>query len=198
MKIIAGKLRGKKIVTLAGLTTRPTLNRIKENIFNILLNYCNFENKIIVDLFAGSGNLVIESLSRGAKFAFINDINKAACNIINQNLIACKLQTQTKLSNLDYQTFSKTLSEKCDIVFIDPPFANITCQQWIIDYFVSNDLLVNNALIVLETNVVLLDLQLNSHFKVISNKKYGKIYIKIIQFDEKRKVESKWNVKKEN
>lgn len=185
MKIIAGKLKGKKIVTLKGLTTRPTLTRIKENIFNILLNYCDFKDKIIVDLFAGSGNLVFESLSRGAKFAFVNDNNIAACNIINQNLLSCNFQKQIKLSNLDYQIFSKTLIKPCDIIFIDPPFANITCQQWIIDYFYNNNLLVNNALIVLETNVPVENLQLNFHFKVVSNKKYGKIYIKIIQFYEK-------------
>ncbi|WP_425381529.1 RsmD family RNA methyltransferase [Spiroplasma endosymbiont of Polydrusus pterygomalis] len=184
MKIIAGKLKGKKIMTLEGLSTRPTLNRIKENIFNIMTNYCCFEDKIVVDLFAGSGNLIFESLSRGAKFAFANDINKAACDIISQNCFACNLQKQVKLSNFDYQVFSKTLTKPCDIVFIDPPFANIICQQWIIDFFYKNNLLNNNALIILETNVPLEDLQLNFHFKVVSNKKYGKIYIKIIQFDE--------------
>lgn len=185
MKIIAGKLKGKRIITLQGLSTRPTLNRIKENIFNIMENYCYFEDKIVVDLFAGSGNLIIESLSRGAKFAFANDINKAACDIIRQNYFACNLQEQVKLSNLDYQIFSKTLTKACDIVFIDPPFANTICQQWIIDFFYKNNLLNNNALIILETNVPLENLQLNFNFKVVSNKKYGKIYIKIIQFDEK-------------
>lgn len=185
MKIIAGKLKGKKLVTLVGLDTRPMLNRIKENIFNIMANYCNFENKIVVDLFTGSGNLVIESLSRGAKFAYANDINFAACKIIKQNLLVCNLQNDSKLSNLDYQTFSKNLKNKCDILLIDPPFANITCQQWILDYFINHDLLNDNAIIMLETNVPLDNLQLNFQFKVVSNKKYGKIYIKIIQFFKK-------------
>lgn len=184
MKIIAGKLKGKKILTLAGLSTRPTLNRIKENIFNIMLNYNHFDNKVVVDCFTGSGNLVIESLSRGAKLAFANDINRDAWKIITKNLMACNLQTKTKLTNLDYQMFCKTLSQPCDFLFIDPPFANITCQQWIIDYFYTNKLLVDKALIMLETNVMLENLQLNCHFKVVSNKKYGRIYIKIIQFHE--------------
>lgn len=182
MKIIAGKLKGKKIVTLQGLSTRPTLNRIKENIFNIMENYCYFEDKIVVDLFAGSGNLIIECLSRGAKFAFANDVNKAACDIINQNCFACNLQEQVKLTNFDYQIFSKTLTKPCDIIFIDPPFANTTCQQWIIDFFYQKNLLNKYALIILETNVPLENLQLNFNFKLVSNKKYGKIYIKIIQF----------------
>lgn len=184
MKIIVGKLKGKKLVTLNGLDTRPTLSRIKENIFNIMSNYCDFYNKIVVDLFTGSGNLVIECLSRGAKFAYANDMNIAAYKIIKQNLSTCNLQNNSKLTNLDYQVFSKTLKSKCDILLIDPPFANITCQQWILDYFFNNDLLNDNAIIMLETNVLLDNLQLNFHFKVVSNKKYGKIYIKIIQFRE--------------
>ncbi|WP_375317010.1 RsmD family RNA methyltransferase [Spiroplasma endosymbiont of Virgichneumon dumeticola] len=84
-----------------------------------------------------------------------------AYKIIKQNLLACNLQNDSKLTNLDYQTFSKTLNSKCDILLIDPPFANITCQQWILDYFVNNDLLNDNAIIMLETNVPLDNLQLN-------------------------------------
>ena len=187
MKIIAGTHRGKKIITLTGLETRPTLSRIKENIFNIMSNYSSFENKVVVDLFTGSGNLVLESLSRGAKFAFANDINKAACAIINANVTNCRFAKQVKITNLDYQVFSKTLTKKCDIIFIDPPFANITCQQWIIDYFYENNLLADNALIMLETNVIMEKLQLNSHFNIVSAKKYGKIYIKIIKFNANRK-----------
>jgi len=185
MKIIAGKLKGKKLITLLGLTTRPTLNRIKENIFNIIQNYLDFKGKIVVDPFGGSGNLVIESLSRGASFAFVNDINWAAYQIINQNIALCRLTAQVQSSNLDYQIFMKNLNKRCDVLLIDPPFANITCQQWLIDYTFQNQLLNDQALIVLETNVLLENLQLNSHFEIVSSKKYGKIYIKIIQFHEK-------------
>lgn len=184
MNIIGGTLKGKKLITLAGKDTRPTLTRIKENIFNILQNYCQFSNLIVVDVFAGSGSLALESLSRQAKFAYLNDINPEACKIIAKNIANCRFDKVTLVSNLDYQTFFKTFKAKMGLLFIDPPFANITCQQWIIDYCAQHDLLNPNALIVLETNVYLQDLQLNRDFTLLSEKKYGKIYIKIIQYQK--------------
>lgn len=182
MNIISGKLKGKKLITLEGTDTRPTLTRIKENIFNILQNYCQFNGLIVADIFGGSGSLALESLSRNAKFAYINDINVEACKIIQKNIDNCRLNQVTLVSNFDYQTFLKKFKNKIDLLFIDPPFANIDCQQWIIDYCLEKDLLNSNALIILETNIFLQNLQLNSQLKTISEKKYGKIYIKIIQY----------------
>lgn len=184
MHIIAGKLKGKKIITLEGKDTRPTLTRIKENIFNILQNYTDFNDLIVVDVFGGSGSLALESLSRNAKFAYINDNNIEAYNVIKKNIDNCHFNKITKLSNLDYQIFFKKFDTKIDLLLIDPPFANITCQQWIIDYCNKNDLLNEGALIVLETNVYLKNLSLNSKFTTLSEKKYGKIYINIIQYQE--------------
>lgn len=184
MNIIGGTLKGKKLITLEGKDTRPTLTRIKENIFNILQNHCQFEDLIVGDIFAGSGSLALESLSRGAKFAYLNDSNLEACKIIKKNIANCHFDKVTLVSNLDYQVFFKKFKEKLDLLLIDPPFANITCQQWIIDYCTKNNLLNNEALIVLETNVYLKDLSLNSNFTILSEKKYGKIYIKIIQYQK--------------
>lgn len=184
MNIVGGKLKGKKLFTLAGKDTRPTLTRIKENIFNILQNYGHLENVIVVDVFGGSGSLALESLSRGAKFAYINDTNIEACKVIEKNVANCRFGKVTLLSNLDYQAFFKTFKAKIDLLFIDPPFANRSCQQWILDYCVKHKLFNQNALIVLETNVELKDLVLNSHFTMLTEKKYGKIYIKIIQYQK--------------
>lgn len=184
MNIIGGKLRGKKIITLEGKNTRPTLTRIKENIFNILQNYCQFDGLVIGDIFGGSGSLALESLSRNAKFAYINDINLEACKIIKKNIISCHFDKMVEISNFDYQTFFKTFKDKLDLLFIDPPFSNIICQQWILDYCYEYNLLNLNALIVLETNVYLKSLLLKTEFKILSEKKYGKIYITIIQYQK--------------
>lgn len=184
MNIIGGKLKGKKLITLEGKDTRPTLTRIKENIFNILQNYCQFDNLIVCDVFGGSGSLALETLSRNAKFGYINDANLEACKIIKKNIANCRFNEVTLVSNLDYQIFFKTLNSKLDILFIDPPFANITCQQWIINYCYSHDLLNSNALIVLETNIYLKNLILKPEFNIISEKKYGKIYITIIKYQK--------------
>lgn len=184
MNIVGGILKGKKIITLEGKDTRPTLTRIKENIFNILQNYRQFDALVVGDVFAGSGSLALESLSRKAKFAYLNDNNLEACKIIKKNIANCHFDKVTLVSNLDYQTFFKTFKAKLDLLFIDPPFANITCQQWIIDYCEKNNLLNSQALIVLETNVYLKDLLLSSDFTMLSEKKYGKIYITIIQYQK--------------
>ncbi|MGL5268527.1 MAG: RsmD family RNA methyltransferase [Spiroplasma sp.] len=182
MNIISGKLKGKKLITLKGKDTRPTLTRIKENIFNILQNYCQFDNLIIGDIFGGSASLALEGLSRNAKFAYINDNNFEACKIIKKNIVNCGYENLTLVSNLDYKIFFRTFNKKLDLLFIDPPFVNITCQQWIIDYCYKHDLLNLNALIVLETNVCLENLLLKSEFRILSKKKYGKIYITVIQY----------------
>lgn len=182
MNIIGGKLKGKKLVTLEGKDTRPTLTRIKENIFNILQNYCQFDELIIGDVFGGSGSLALEGLSRNAKFAYINDNNLEACKIIRKNIANCGFEKVTLVSNLDYKIFFKTFNNKLDLLFVDPPFADLTCQQWIIDYCYQHNLLNLNALIVLETNIYLENLLLKPEFKILTEKKYGKIYITIIQY----------------
>lgn len=78
MHIISGKYKKMKLQTLDSSLTRPTLTRIKEDMFNIISNYFIYENKISLDLFSGSGSLSIEGLSRGIKFAIINDLSKDA------------------------------------------------------------------------------------------------------------------------
>ena len=185
MKIIAGKLKGKKIMTLPGILTRPTLTRIKENIFNILHNHTDFQKLVVVDVFAGSGSLALEAISRGASLAYLSFINESACAVIKNNIKQCRFASFTKVTHFDYQTFFQNFTNTIDLLFIDPPFANITCQQWIIDYCVINNLLNDKALIMLETNRELVDLKLISNFTILSSKKYSNIYIKIMQFHKR-------------
>ena len=85
MRIISGIARGTKLYSLSGLSTRPTLYRVKESLFNIIQN--RLQNSVILDLFAGSGALGLESLSRGAKKAILSDNNIDAINIINKKNI---------------------------------------------------------------------------------------------------------------
>ena len=80
MRVIAGKFRGRKLNEFNVDTTRPTLDRIKEPLFSILMPY--MEDATVLDLFSGTGNLAIEALSRGAKFAWMNDLNKNAISVI--------------------------------------------------------------------------------------------------------------------
>ena len=122
MRVIAGKARRVPLKTLEGLDTRPTQDRIKETLFNMLqydLADCCF-----LDLFSGSGGIGIEALSRGAKFAVFVEQNPKAAEIIRENLKATKLEQQALVMNCDALSALKRLEGKYrfDYIFMDPPY----------------------------------------------------------------------------
>nr|WP_281349620.1 16S rRNA (guanine(966)-N(2))-methyltransferase RsmD [Spiroplasma tabanidicola] len=152
MRVISGKYRGRMLKTIEGKNTRPTSARLKEDIFNILNNYFIFENKTSLDLFAGSGALSIECLSRGIKFAYINDTYKQILPIIKENLAKID-ESNYKLSSIDYLSLLKYLDlnqKKIDLIFIDPPYGEIDYYNQALNYLKNSNLLNNYAIIVVE------------------------------------------------
>ncbi|MBE6609745.1 MAG: 16S rRNA (guanine(966)-N(2))-methyltransferase RsmD [Ruminococcaceae bacterium] len=123
MRIITGKARGVKLDTLEGLATRPTAEKVKEAIFSAI--QFEIEGRRVLDLFAGSGQLALEALSRGASEAVLVDASKEAAEIIRRNAVKTKLFPSTKVIVNDYKTAIKQLSgrEKFDIIFCDAPYA---------------------------------------------------------------------------
>ena len=116
MRVISGKARGTKLSSIESLSTRPTLDRVKESLFNIIQN--NLRDAVVLDLFAGSGQLGIEALSRGADKAYLCDINRDAVKMIKQNLEKTKLKDKAVVINEDYKKALRTLNtnEKFDII----------------------------------------------------------------------------------
>lgn len=121
MRIISGKCKGSVLYTLEGNNTRPTLDRVKESIFNILGNV--FFEKNVLDLFAGSGALGLEALSRGAKFCDFVDMSKDAVNIIKKNIDKCGMKEVSKVHQVDFKNIVKFTDKKYDFVFLDPPYS---------------------------------------------------------------------------
>ena len=122
MRIISGKARGTKLYTLEGTNTRPTLDRVKESIFNIIQN--EIEGATVLDLFAGSGAIGLECLSRGAKKAILCDKSKEAVEIIKRNIEKTHMEECAKIINTDFETcLEKLKNEQFDIIYIDPPYA---------------------------------------------------------------------------
>lgn len=123
MRIISGRARGTKLYTLEGTTTRPTLDRVKEPLFNII-NF-DLQDANVLDLFAGSGALGLEAVSRGAKKVVFSENNYKAIEIVEKNISKTKFENETILIKKD---FEKALDEikkkdiKFDIVFLDPPY----------------------------------------------------------------------------
>jgi 16S rRNA (guanine966-N2)-methyltransferase len=123
MRIVAGALRGKKLVALRGTDTRPTADRIRESIFNILGT--RVRETVVLDLFAGTGALSLEALSRGAGHATLLENNKQAMETIQRNIEACGFQTKTDLLKWDISRGLHCIrvhQPPFDLVFMDPPY----------------------------------------------------------------------------
>ncbi len=176
MKVISGIYRGRNIEGYHLEGTRPTQDRIKENIFNIIGN--DIRDKIVLDLFSGSGSLGIEAASRGAKYVFFNDYNKDSIKIINKNINNIGINNCTVIYN-DYKNTLKNIDEKIDIILLDPPYDSNyigICIKLIKKY----DVLNKDGLIVCETDD-LDKIKYNEEYVCIKNKKYGDKYIVILK-----------------
>lgn len=150
MRVIAGERRGLALKSLKGDQTRPTSDKIKESIFNIIGPY--FDGGGVVELFGGSGNLSIEALSRGAEKAYIFEKNRAACQVIRENIAKCKYEERVIIQQADARNAHKIISatgEKVDYLFLDPPYAEEKFYQ-LVEQFVTEDLLSADAVIICE------------------------------------------------
>lgn len=120
MRIIAGEFRSRKLESLKGDTTRPTLDKVKESIFNRIGPY--FDEQNILDVFGGSGNISFEFLSRGIKQATIIERDPQAQRVIETNIENLKIKDRTKLMKMDSFKAIKQLSTSFDYIYIDPPY----------------------------------------------------------------------------
>lgn len=150
MRVISGKAKGTKLETLQGNNTRPTLDRVKESLFNIINN--KIYDSIVLDLFSGSGSLAIETVSRGAKKAYICDYSKEAIKVIKRNIERTHCEENTEVFQLDYlKCLEKLKKIKFDIIFLDPPyFSNYDLQA--VKYITEHQMLNENGIIIIETD----------------------------------------------
>ena len=182
MRIISGTARGTKLFTLEGETTRPTLDRVKESMFNIIQN--KVQNSIFIDLFSGSGAIGLEAASRGAKRVILCDKSKQAINIINKNIEKTHLKEKVELYNLDYELLLKTkIKEQADIIYIDPPYKSDFSIN-AVNIILENGLVSEHSTIIIETDEeekILRELE-KIEIKITDKRKYGRailIFLKI-------------------
>lgn len=124
MRIIAGSARGRTFEAPQGRDTRPTLDRVRENVFNIL--QMKVRGAKVLDLFSGSGAMAFEAISRGAEAAVLVDCDRMANQTEKQNAQKLHMQEQCRILLCDWQTAVRQLAvngEKFDVVFLDPPYA---------------------------------------------------------------------------
>ena len=152
MKIISGKYKGRILKGFDINGTRPTMNRIKESLFGMIQDF--IKDSVVLDLYAGSGNLAIEALSNGAKKAYLVDNNKVAIKTIKENLSNLKIENAL-VTKVDASYFLEKEIEnktKYDLIFLDPPY-NTSELEKILDIINRNlDILNNAGIIVCETS----------------------------------------------
>ncbi len=176
MRVISGIARGTKLSSIESLSTRPTLDRVKESLFNIIQN--KIEDTIILDLFAGSGAIAIEFLSRGARQAYLCENNHAAIKMIYANLEKTRLKEKATVITRDYQKaieICKKDNIQFDTIYLDPPYqTNFAIQAT--KKILSLDLLKEKGTIIIETDDEkreLLELE-ELDIKIEDIRKYGR------------------------
>jgi len=150
MRVITGKARGVALKTPDGMATRPTTDRVKEALFSII--QFDIPCKRVLDLFAGTGQLGIEALSRGADSAFFVDEREDACRLVRENLKRTRLEANARVIRSDYMAFLRTCKEKFDIIFLDPPYAEVFLEN-ALKMITEIDILQSSGIIVTERPV---------------------------------------------
>lgn len=179
MRIIAGSARSRTILAPEGRDTRPTLDRVRENLFNILMR--RVPEARVLDLFAGSGALSMEALSRGAAHATLVDIDRAAIRCIQQNITALRFTEETRVLPSDWKaavTLLKQEGAKFDLIFLDPPYKmhDLTeVSQALIP------LLAEDAMVVVEHEVRTMP-ALYEGFDMTDTRKYGIVGVSFFRY----------------
>ncbi|MBQ8207125.1 MAG: 16S rRNA (guanine(966)-N(2))-methyltransferase RsmD [Clostridia bacterium] len=186
MRIITGRAKGIRLATLEGENTRPTSERAKEAIFSMI--QFELEGRRVLDLFAGSGQMGLEALSRGAANAVMVDHAKAAISVIKQNIAKTKLEGASvicadSLEFLRSEGRKRNESSKFDIVFLDPPYAERIIPR-ALDLLLSGRLIKRTSLIVCESgsneDVFGGNKELEARFEVLRSIKHGIAYVNLL------------------
>ena len=178
MRVISGNLKGRNIKGFNIEGTRPTMDRVKMSIFGSIQNY--IKDSIVLDLFAGSGNLGIEAISNGCKYCYFIDNNKNCIKCINENLTNFNITNKEKTILTDYSKALNSFNKnniKFDIIFIDPPYKYENINN-IVSTITEYNILNKDGLLVLEFKYdnILVD---NNTYTLSKSKKYGDKYVYI-------------------
>ncbi len=174
LRIITGSAKGKKLLSLEGDATRPTSDRIKGAMFSSI--QFDIENRVVLDLFAGTGQLGVEAMSRGAASVTFVDSEREAMDVVKQNARSLGFFEKCRYSVSDWRNFIRKASgrDTYDLVFIDPPYAMQCCIE-AVKLLVERELLLPGALVVMESGdedmTAASELQ---NFEVIKSTAYGK------------------------
>ena len=177
MRVISGKARGTSLYSLEGSHTRPTTDRVKESMFSII-NF-NIPDALVLDLFAGSGALGIEAISRGAKKCWFVENSKQAADIVKRNIEKTNSSENAVLKIMDFKAFLNYVDEQFDVILLDPPYNKKMCDE-AMKIIYERNLLKDNGIIMCETEygeVITTDFTKKKEYK------YGKTMLSVFVKD---------------
>lgn len=180
MRVITGSARGRRLKELEGLETRPTTGKVKEALFSVI--QFDIEGRRVLDLFAGTGQLGIEALSRGAESAVFVERRKDALQAIRENLEACGFSDRARVVNGDAMSYLKS-GEKFDLIFLDPPYASGLLQQ-ALEEIARFDICRRHGIIVAESAVDQALPPLSGPYSIYREYRYGKIKLTVYHRNE--------------
>lgn len=178
MRVIAGKSRGTSLYSLEGNHTRPTTDRVKEAMFSIL-NF-NIPGAVVLDLFAGSGALGIEAISRGAEKCYFAENSRQAAEVVKKNIEKTNSGANALLKVVDFKTFLNSVEEGFDVILLDPPYNKKMCDE-AMEIIHQRNLLNDGGVIMCETEFGEV---ITTAFAKKKEYKYGKTMLSVFVKDD--------------
>ena len=180
MRVITGTARGRKLKELSGMETRPTTDKVKESLFNII--QFDIEGRRVLDLFGGTGQLGIECLSRGAAHCTFVDIRKEAATLVRENVALCGFNDRSRVVQGDYLSFLTSCSEKFDLILMDPPYGSGMLEK-ALETATGIDILSEHGIMVCESAAETLLPALSAPYRRGKDYRYGKIKLTVYHRD---------------
>lgn len=148
MRIISGSEKGRRLIEPTGMDTRPTTDQVKESMFNII--QFDIEGRRVLDLFAGTGQLGLETLSRGAASCTFVEQGSAAATLVRKNIALCHMEEKSVVVQREAIAFLRGCQEKFDLIFLDPPYQSQLLAQCL-EEICAHDLLQQQGILVCES-----------------------------------------------
>ena len=176
MRVITGTARGRRLGELKGMETRPTAGKVKEGVFSAL--QFDIEGRRVLDLFAGTGQMGIEALSRGAASCVFVDRRRDAAELVRENLAVCGLSGRAQVVCGDAMGYLASLRSKFDLIFLDPPYADDVLER-AIAHIARFDILSDRGIIVAESPAEKTLPALSAPYGIYREYRYGKIKVTV-------------------
>ena len=181
MRIIAGEARGRTLFAPKGMETRPTADRTREALYNILS--ARVDGARVFDAFAGSGAMALEAISRGARRALMSDVSRDACACIRRNVAACGFEDRARVCQGDWKRALAGEKEPFDLIILDPPYRMVEAYHEVLSAVADAGLWAPGAVAVLECARDA-EIETGDRFEVYDRREYGAAQVLLCRMRE--------------